>query len=182
MGSQIITRPLTQRLEAAGRKGILQSNSTENPFWVPEENPILRAWDMTLEEYCQTVRRATGQDLKGECGKAFSETWSELSETGWNISLVAILGDGYRVTHPDGEDDQPLWQDSNGENSLGYEPTVKPYKVHVRWENSALGTVGTPQEDDLLEWNLMKLVLRPFHTMEVRKRQKRGPKNGQKGR
>ncbi len=101
MGRPIIMRPLAQRLKTAGRKGILRSNSPETPFWVPEENPILRVWDMTLEEYCGTVQRAVGLDLKAECGEALCGAWPELNQSDWNIGLVAMLGHGYRLTHPE---------------------------------------------------------------------------------
>ena len=92
-------RPLAQRLKTAGRKGILRSNSPETPFWIPEENPILRVWDMTLDEYCGTVQRAVGLDLKAECGEALCGAWPELNQSDWNIGLVAMLGHGYRLTH-----------------------------------------------------------------------------------
>lgn len=85
MGRPMIMRPLAQRLKTAGRKGILRSNSPENPFWIPEENPILRVWDMTLEEYCGTVQRAAGLDLKAECGEALCAAWPELNQGDWNI-------------------------------------------------------------------------------------------------
>lgn len=184
MGRPIIMRPLAQRLEAAGRKGILQSNSPENPFWVPEENPILRVWDMTLEEYCRTVQRATGMDLKAECRRGLAAAWPELNQGDWNIGLVSMLGHGYRLTHPDQEqeEEQTSRQNNAPADGVRYVPPAEPYRVHIRWENSALSTIGEPQEAGRLDWDFMKLMLSPFHAMEVRKRQKKDPDNGQKGR
>ena len=180
MGSQIITRPLAQRLEAAGRRGILRSNSPKHPFWVPEENPVLRLWDMTLEEYCQTVRRAVGLDLRTECGAAFCTAWPELIQSDWNIGLVAILGHGYRLTHPDWEEEPP--QDGGPEDQPRYVPAGDPYSVWVRWEDSPVRTIGEARDREALERNLVKLVLSPFHAMEVKKKEKKDPDNREKGR
>ena len=180
MGSQIITRPLARPLEEGGRKGILRSNSPEKPFWVPEENPVLRLWDMTLEEYCRTVRRVTGLDLRTECGAAFCTTWPELIQADWNIGLVAILGHGYRLTHPDRGEEPP--QEGGPEDELRYVPASNPYNVWVRWEDSSVRTIGEARDREALDRSLAELVLSPFHAMEVKKREKKAPENREKGR
>lgn len=182
MGRPMIMRPLDQRLKTADRKGILRSNSPENPFWIPEENPILRVWDMTLEEYCGTVQRAVGLDLKAECGEALCGAWPELNQGDWNIGLVAMLGHGYRLTHPERKKEPLPRQNNTPADALRYVPSPTPYGVHIRWEDAALNTIGEPQSGDGLERNLMKLVLEPFHAMEERKRTSKDPDNGQKGR
>ena len=108
----------------------------------------------------------------------------ELRPQSIGVTPDCMLYHGYRLTHPDQEQEEEQMSRQNNAPADGvrYVPPAEPYRVHIRWENSALSTIGEPQEAGRLDWDFMKLMLSPFHAMEVRKRQKKDPDNGQKGR
>lgn len=154
MGSQIIPRSLDQRLEKTDQKGILQSNPPDQPFWIPEENPLLLAWDMTLSEYCETVRRVAGLHPRYACQSTFSSIWPDLGKADWNISLIFLLGSAYRLLH-DGDEE-------NG----GYTPDPDPPQVRFRWGVGPMELEGSLRPGNLLASALACLLLMPFDHLE----------------
>lgn len=88
---------------------------------------------MTLNEYCQAVQRTTGLQMRHACHQTFSEIWSDLDEMDWNVNLIFLLGNAYRLLHQDGRQ-----SDAGG----GYTPDPDPPQVWVRWEAGPMETRG----------------------------------------
>ena len=156
MGSQIIPRSLDQCLEKTDRKGILQSNPPDQPFWIPEGNPLLLAWDMTLSEYCETVQRVAGLYPRYACQKTFSSIWPELDRMDWNVSLIFLLGSAYRLLHDGGEKDEG-----------GYTPDPDPPQVRLQWGVGPMELEGSLRPGNLLASALACLLLMPFDHLEA---------------
>ena len=155
MGSQIIPRSLDQRLEKTDQKGTLQSNPPDQPFWIPEENPLLLTWDMTLNEYCETVQRVAGLYPRFACQKTFSNIWPELDQMDWNVSLIFLLGSAYQLLHDSGEKDEG-----------GYTPDPDPPQVRFRWGVGPMELEGTLRPGNPLASALACLLLMPFDHLE----------------
>lgn len=155
MGSQIIPRSLDQRLEKTDQKGTLQSNPPDRPFWIPEENPLLLTWDMTLNEYCETVQRVAGLYPRFACQKTFSNIWPELDQMDWNVSLIFLLGSAYRLLHDSGEKDEGR-----------YTPDPDPPQVRFRWGVGPMELEGTLRPGNPLASALACLLLMPFDHLE----------------
>lgn len=155
MGSQIIPRSLDQRLEKTDQKGTLQSNPPDQPFWIPEENPLLLTWDMTLNEYCETVQRVAGLYPRFACQKTFSNIWPELDQMDWNVSLIFLLGSAYRLLHDSGEKDEGR-----------YTPDPDPPQVRFRWGVGPMELEGTLRPGNPLASALACLLLMPFDHLE----------------
>ena len=172
MGKQIIPLSLERRLKGSGQKDGLRSNPSDRPFWIPEENPLLQAWNMTLNEYCQAVQRTTGLQMRHACHQTFSEIWSDLDEMDWNVNLIFLLGNAYRLLHQDGRQ-----SDAGG----GYTPDPDPPQVWVRWEAGPMETRGTLVDRNELASALVCLLLMPFAQMEERKNNERGKIPGKDG-
>lgn len=166
---------LEQRLGEPSQRGILRTNSPENPFWIPEENPLLRAWNMTLLEYCEAALRVTGLCMRARCQRGICAAWPDLEDVNWEINLIILLGNGYRLTHPDSELEPSLQGNETetlgAEEELCYVPDSTPPKVWVRWKSGAArNTVGDSEAASELEKALVKLILCPFHAIEEKKR------------
>lgn len=172
MGKQIIPRSLERRLERSGQKNGLRSNPPDQPFWIPEENPLLQAWNMTLNEYCQAVQRTTGLQMRHACQDTFSEIWSDLDGKDWNVNLIFFLGNAYRLLHED---------DRQSDDGNGYTPDPDPPQVWVHWETVPTETRGTLVDRNELASALACLLLMPFAQMEDRKNNERGKIPGKDG-
>ena len=172
MGKQIIPRSLERRLEGSGQKNGLRSNPPDRPFWIPEENPLLQAWNMTLNEYCQAVRRTTGLEMRHACQETFSEIWSDLDASDWNVNLIFLLGNAYRLLQAD---------DRQSDAGDGYTPDPDPPQVWVRWDVGPIETRGTLVDRNELASALACLLFMPFAQMEERKNNERGKIPGKDG-
>lgn len=172
MGKQIIPLSLERRLEGSGQKNGLRSNPPDRPFWIPEENPLLQAWNMTLNEYCQAVQRTTGLQMRHACQETFSEIWSDLNELDWNVDLICLLGNAYRLLHAD---------DCQSDAGVGDIAEPDPSLVWVRWNIDPIETRGTLVDRNELASALACLLFMPFARMEERKNNERGKIPGKDG-
>lgn len=159
MGSKVTPVPLSQRLkEGESPRWLLRANPPAHPFWIPEENPLLRTWDVSIGQYCQTVQRATYLNLRRDCSQIFTDTWPDLDALDWAQSLITMLGHAYRLTHPEGQE----------EGELRYVPDPDPPKVWGSWRNSSIHTGGKLINQKKLEEALAHLMLSPFYVLHRR--------------
>lgn len=158
MGNQISPqKSLVQRLDGLVRPGVLRGNPADAPFWIPEENPLLLAWDMTLNEYCQSVQRVVGLYPGSTCRQIFCEIWPELDDSGWDISLIALLGRAWRLLHP-----ERRLQDA--------EDVLQETMVWNHWDTGPAVTTGTLRDRRALSEAIAGLILMPFARMEQREK------------
>ncbi len=158
LGSQMKQISLEQRLGGLCREGSLRSNPPDSPFWIPEENPLLLAWDMTVDEYCQAVCRAAGLYPQESCRQTFRWFWPVLERTGWNLSLIRLLGDAWLLLHPGGQKLRP--------SGPGYTPDPDPPAVWRSWGTGPAERGGSLKNQDALFTAIACLILRPFARME----------------
>lgn len=174
MGKPITLHPLDARLEKTAGQGVLCSNPKKSPFWVPEENPLLRTWDMTVDEYWRTARKVTGLRLEEACRPALKASWPELDGESWNVGLIALLGRAYRLTHPDWESGP-----EDGGDGLDYVPHSERLESRLRWRSGGeLADTGSLTSWEELDKALKKLILAPF---SGRQRTDETARNARKG-
>ena len=153
MGSQNITRiSLAQRLGGGARRGVLQENPPGLPFWVPEENPRLLAWDMTADEYSRSVRRLTGRDPCSACAQVFDRLWPRPEGAWRRLPLITLVGRAWRLLCPD-QTDQAPWEASIG--------VWRQWKVQPPEEPAE-----TPEDFNQLSRAVAELMLMPFALLE----------------
>ena len=144
--------PLAQRLGKFTQPGVLQSNPPAHPFWVPEDNPMLLTWDMTLEEYCQTLKDTLHLSLGTSHKHPLAEILREAGSQCLKLPLIYVLGQCWRLLHPD----EP-------------EPTIRddqPPQVWVQWNNVPNPAPGHLEDQEDFYDRLSCLFLLPFALMK----------------
>lgn len=177
-------KPLDQRLGGESRLGILRDNSPDAPFWVPEENPALRAWDMALSEYCGAVSRVTGWHSWPDCRQILRKAWPEAGQAvEWTVGLIPLLGRVYRLLYGQDEEYVPDWEHEpcgGGDGTaadLRYIPERDPPLVRYQWNTgpacAPAGDALSPQKAQALERMLFRMTMYPFAVLRKQQNSRR---------
>lgn len=149
--------------------GVLCPNPSDKPYWIPEENPTLLVWNISLTEYCRMIRRGTGlsMDLKhltDILDEAMIKEDGKGDETIWAFNLIDILGTIYWSTH-DASSEEPAAGD-NGKDGLPddlvYHPDPNPPAVKFYSTKHHSHSLREGGDQEALELALFCLLLEPF--------------------
>lgn len=174
MDEEMTKIPLSQRLggQFSQALGALQPNPVDRPYWVPEEHPVLLAWNMMLLEYCRVIGGNTRMCLDSkELTSILEEAWSIFKEEGqevpWNIQLIELLGQIYWSTREEQPQDNqdPEWKDML--DCLAYVPDPDPPVARLRCNGEPFSMPKAEAYRETLERKLFMLLLAPFRALEL---------------